>query len=122
MPGGVLSRDDDGVSMHLGSLTDEEIISLVRTRDELIVTDLEKELAARLTRAADNESEDNEDLAEQVRKLEDRVDELEDRVDELNEENRNLADERDRAEQWLNKALGDLEDIRNIVRQKETSA
>lgn len=107
MPGGVLPRNDAGVIMHLGSLNDEEIISLVRTRDELIVTDLEKELAARLTRAADNESEDNEDLAEQVRKLEDRV-------DELNEENRNLADERDRAERRLNKALGDLEDIRNL--------
>lgn len=107
MPGGVLPRNDAGVIMHLGSLTDEEIISLVRTRDELLVTDLEKELAERLKRVCDNESEDNEDLTEQVRKLEDRV-------DELNEENRNLADERDRAEQWLNKALGDLEDIRNM--------
>jgi len=38
---------------HLQSLTDEELIQLVRTRDEIVVTDLELELAKRLADALD---------------------------------------------------------------------
>lgn len=94
MPGGVLSCHDDGVIMHLGSLNDEEIISLVRTRDELIVTDLEKELADRLARALDAD-ETNE-----------KIQELENELEALEEENTRLEQERDEAD----RRAADLED------------
>ena len=72
--------------MHLGSMTDEELIALVRVRNELLVTDLETELAKRLAAAIDGEDEDrnlrkeieemtetNSDLSDQVRALEDKI-------------------------------------------------
>lgn len=38
---------------HLASLTDEELIALVRTQLDLVTSELERELAKRLAAAAD---------------------------------------------------------------------
>lgn len=71
--------------MHLGSMTDEELIALVRVRNELLVTDLETELAKRLAAAIDAD-ETNE-----------KIQELENELDALEEENARLERERDEA-------------------------
>jgi predicted nucleic acid-binding Zn-ribbon protein len=62
---------------HLGSLTDEELISRVRTLAN--PTPLERELARRLADARD----EMEETPEEIRRLEDEIEDLENTIKEL---------------------------------------
>jgi polyhydroxyalkanoate synthesis regulator phasin len=62
---------------HLGSLTDEELISRVRTLAN--PTPLERELARRLADACDQ----LEETPEEIKRLEDEVNQLENKIYEL---------------------------------------
>jgi phage shock protein A len=65
---------------HLGSLTDEELLSEFRfKRCPLTTTPMEEELAARLANAID-QVEDTDGLEEQVRQLEEDKEVLEDKL------------------------------------------
>ena len=65
--------------MHLPSLTDEELISLVRTQNDLVTSDLERELAERLKQAIDA-ADENSDFEKQIELLEEEKYELETKI------------------------------------------
>lgn len=71
--------------MHLGSLTDEELLSWFKaTRDNLVTTRLEEELASRLEAALDK-IEDTDGLEKQIQQLEDDKEALEGKLSDLKE-------------------------------------
>lgn len=67
---------------HLPSLTDEELISMVRTQLDLVTSSLERELAERLAAAIDG-AEDTTDLEKEIEQMTDTNAELSERIREL---------------------------------------
>jgi chromosome segregation ATPase len=86
----------------LRSLSDEELVSMARTRDELIASPLEQELGERLARAIDGHDDEIEDLKTQVRDLDDQLGSCQSTANRLEDQ---VAD--------LERKLEDIKDIIN---------